>query len=185
MDFFIGELRLFPTSRIPDGWLPCDGRQLQIDSYKPLFSLLGTAYGGNGTTTFSLPDLRGRVAMGQDPYGQFPLGRIGGSEINILTQVPAHTHNLMAAETGGTQSSPANNLLATTIDTSTQPFPELDSYYSTNQYATLNPASVGNSGSSTPIQNMQPYLALIYCMATKGIYPSRSTDPVAEESTHG
>ncbi len=136
-----------------------------------LFSLLGTTYGGNGITTFALPDMRGRVLVhagqgpGLSPYTQ---GQSGGQETVTLTtnQIPAHTHTVNAVGTEGNENNPSGKLLA---DTKT-----LDKEYSDAVgNTTMNPAMINPTGGSHPHENLQPYLALKCIIATQGVFPSR------------
>ena len=170
-DPFLGEIILVPYNFAPNGWLACEGQLLSIAQNSALFSLLGTTYGGNGQTTFALPDLRGRVPMGQ---GNGPgltntvIGELKGSETNTLSvsQMPIHNHTVNAVLAEGNQNSPNGNLPA---DTKT-----LDKEYSdTAATTTMKASMIGNSGGSQPINNMQPTLTMMYIIAIQGIYPSR------------
>jgi Microcystin-dependent protein len=142
---------------------------MSIAQNSALFSLLGTTYGGNGQTTFALPDLRGRVAVssGQGPGLQnYSLGEVAGSESITLisTQMPAHTH-LVGASTGSAQATPDNAFPGS--DTSTQ-------IYDLAASTTMNPQMIQPAGGSQPHENRQPYLVLNYIIALQGVYPSRS-----------
>ncbi|RYF75427.1 MAG: phage tail protein [Cytophagaceae bacterium] len=173
MDVYIGMIGLFGFNYAPRGWMLCNGQLLPIAQYSALFSLIGTTYGGNGTTTFALPNLQGRVPLG---FGQGPglsnyqIGQEAGTETVTLlqTQMPAHTHPLMVSDQPASQSSPANSLLAvsgyegSTVLT-----------YGTTVDAIADPKSIGSSGGNQAHENMQPYLAMNYCIAVEGIYPSR------------
>lgn len=170
MEPFLGQIILVPYNFAPNGWFPCDGRLLPIASYSALFSLLGTTYGGNGTTNFALPDLRGRVPMsdGNGP-GLTPrtLGEVGGSETNMLTipQMPSHNHTVIAVSTEGNQNSPTGNLPADTK--------LLDKEYSNTVGNTImSPQMIGNTGGNQPVNNIQPFLTLTYIISWQGIYPS-------------
>ncbi|WP_428249045.1 phage tail protein [Ferrovibrio sp.] len=184
-DNFLGELRLFAFGRMPSGWLPCNGQILTIQQYQGLFGLLSNTYGGDGRTTFGLPDLRGRVAVGtgQSAGGaiNFQLAGTGGSETVTLTatQVPTHNHNVKAStSTVTTAASPAGNYfgVATASAAGTQPF---DLYAPTPGQPTsadwlpLASSTVSPSGGSGAHENRQPILALQICIATLGIWPSR------------
>ncbi|WP_448663969.1 phage tail protein [Sphingomonas sp. CJ20] len=173
---YIGEIRILPYPRgAPVGWLICDGGLKSISEYEPLFTLLGTTYGGNGVSTFGVPDLRSAVPIhnghgtGLSNYG---LGQKGGAEgvTLIAAQMPSHNHNVAASTAAATSNLPTNNILAggTTVD----PF------YATNvPAATPQPLSstmVRNSGGSQPHENCAPTLAVQYCIAYSGIFPSRS-----------
>ena len=168
---FIGQISIYAFNFAPRGWMPCDGRLLHIAQYQALFALIGTTYGGNGVTTFALPDLRGRIVVGPgNGPGLTPktLGEMGGTETNtlLISNLPPHNHSINAVSTEGNQNSPTGNLPA---DTKT-----LDKEYS-NAAAntTMKTSMVGNTGNGTPVNNMQPYLSIGYYIATVGIFPSR------------
>jgi microcystin-dependent protein len=168
---YIGQISIYAFNFAPRGWMPCDGRLLHIAQYQALFALIGTTYGGNGVTTFALPDLRGRIVVvpGNGP-GLTPktLGEMGGTETNtlLISNLPPHNHSINAVSTEGNQNSPTGNLPA---DTKT-----LDKEYS-NAAAntTMKTSMVGNTGNGTPVNNMQPYLSIGYYIATEGIFPPR------------
>ena len=169
MEPFLGQLMLVPYNFAPQGWAFCNGQIMSIAQNSALFSLLGTTYGGNGQTTFALPDLRGRVAIssGQGPGLQnYSLGEVAGSESVTLisTQMPAHTH-LVGASTGSAQATPDNAFPGS--DTSTQ-------IYDLAASTTMNPQMIQPAGGSQPHENRQPYLVLNYIIALQGVYPSRS-----------
>lgn len=167
---FVGEVRIFGGNFAPTGWAFCDGQLLSIVSNTALFSLLGTRFGGNGTTTFGLPDLRGRTPIGS---GQGPglttriAGQAMGSESHTLTtpETPAHTHALRAASSNGTTDRPAGQVMAR----SAAGIP----HYGPTADVNLAAAAVGTSGGGQPHNNMQPYLTLNYIIALQGIYPPR------------
>jgi microcystin-dependent protein len=165
---FVGQIMAVPYNFAPTGWAECNGQLIPIQSNVALFSLLGTQYGGNGTTNFALPDLRGRVMMGEgNGPGLLPvfLGESGGSaQTTLLTSnMPAHTHSIGANTGAGTTSIPTNNVLANTSDS--------DREYSTTSNVSMTPTSV--VGGTTPINNMQPYTGIKYVIATQGIFPPR------------
>ena len=170
MDPFLGEIRLFPWEWPPRGWLLCAGLLLSIQQNSALFALLGTTYGGNGTTTFALPDLRGRVPI--DRSSQEPQGARDGTETVTLTiaTMPAHTHALTGTSTVATVKTPTGHALAN--DTS----PAADFYAAAtgNPLTTLSPNSIGVGGGNQPHDNMQPFLVLNYCIANSGLFPSRN-----------
>jgi len=171
----IGEIRMFAGNFAPRGWALCDGQLLSIAEYSALFSILGTTYGGDGRTTFALPDLRGRVPIhpGQGPgLSSRRLGEKGGVEAVTLTvnQIPSHTHSAVAyadSSVGSTDKPdaavPARNAGST---------PEYGQVGNTtlNQDAIV----IGNTGGNQPHENMQPYLAVNYIIALVGIFPSRN-----------
>jgi microcystin-dependent protein len=165
---FLGQLALVPYNFAPKGWALCNGQLLPINQNQALFSLLGTNFGGDGRTTFALPDLRGRVPIssGQGPdLENYNLGQAGGTELVSLTaaQMPSHRHALNVHNGTSDQTNPAGNRLAK------------GSVY-TNKPANATAASlvVGRSGSGQPHENRQPYLTLNWIIALEGIYPSRS-----------
>ncbi len=170
---FIGTVALFAGNFAPRGWAFCNGQVMPISQNSAVFSLLGTTYGGNGTTTFALPDLRGRVPahVGQG-VGLQPvfLGEQIGSNANTLTigQMPMHTHavNANATTSGrGLQVLPTNNFLAQNQDASGN--------YATSLDAQMNQQTISFVGGNQPLNNMQPTLGLNYIICLQGIYPSR------------
>jgi microcystin-dependent protein len=166
----LGEIKMFAGNFAPRGWAFCDGQLLPIAQNTALFSILGTTYGGDGRTTFGLPDLRSRVALhaGNGPGlpGQ-TLGAEGGSETNSLTiaQMPSHNHvvSIGSAEEGTTED-PNGNFVAGTGTLS----------FSTTTDGAMAAPTVSNTGSNQPVNNMQPYRVVNYIIATVGLYPSRN-----------
>jgi microcystin-dependent protein len=178
MDAFIGEIRLMGFGLIPKGWAACQGQLLPVNQNQALFSLLGTTYGGNGQTTFALPDLRGRAIVGAGQgtglanYGQ---GQAGGTESVALTiaQMPGHAHLLagsLKADAGADGTDPAGTYPAAPADT-TLPF-GAGSPNAALSSATLT-GSTANAGTGTSHENRQPVLGLNYCIALTGYYPTR------------
>ncbi len=170
-DPFVGEIMLFAGNFAPNGWAMCNGQILSIAQNTALFSLLGTTYGGNGQTTFALPDLRGRapIHFGQGPgLPDFLQGESAGEYVHTLAlgEMPGHSHVMYGGDANGTQSSPAGGLPAR--DPSGSPA------YGTSANTSLSAAAIGVAGSSQPHNNMPPYLAINYCIALQGIFPSRS-----------
>ena len=168
MEPLIGMIVLFAGNFAPRGWAFCDGSLLSISQYQALFSILGTTYGGNGQTTFALPDLRGRVPLsaGQGPgLTVRPLGAHGGAEQTVLTsaQLPSHSHPLNAKQGAADDDLPTGNLLA-----------GAEVFGAGSPDSVMNAEAIGSTGGSTPVGNMQPFLALNYIIALEGIYPSRS-----------
>lgn len=169
---FVGEIRMFAGNFAPAGWAFCDGSLLSIAQNEVLFVLIGTTYGGDGQTTFALPDLRGRVPlhMGQGP-GLSPRvqGQQGGAEQVTLTpgQMPAHNHVLQATTAAATASaSVAGSLTAKAASTSF--------YGSTPGGAPLAPQALRSSGGQQPHNNMAPYLGLNFIISLFGIFPSQA-----------
>jgi microcystin-dependent protein len=162
---FIGEIRVFSFSFPPQGWALCNGATLAIARNQALFSILGITYGGDGATTFKLPNLVGNVPV--HPGNSIQLGSVGGEATHALitSEMPVHVHTV-SGSSGSTSLAkvPAGNVWPTLPSNS----------YGTAPDVTMNPASVGLTGANQGHQNMQPYLALNYCIAMQGIYPSRS-----------
>jgi microcystin-dependent protein len=171
---FVAEIRIFPFNFAPTGWAFCDGQLLIISQNTALFSLLGTFYGGDGKTTFGLPDLQGSVAMHSDQYsggGQFPLGTSSGSDtVTLLTsEMPSHNHNLECdfLVVGTVQTNPTNMVPGNTTNKTI--------YSSTATPASsMSPFMIGIQGGSLPHNNLQPYLVLSYCIALQGVFPPRT-----------
>ncbi|WP_342559308.1 tail fiber protein [Metasolibacillus sp. FSL K6-0083] len=162
---FLGEIRLFAFNQIPNGWLPCNGQLLKTTANQALYSLLGTTYGGNGQTTFALPNLQGRVPLHKGQSISF--GEAGGEEAHTLTvaEMPAHTHAVYADAATTTEASPQNHTWGTVSG---------ETIYAQNSNVTMNIAALSSAGQSAAHNNMQPYLALSFCIAVVGIYPSRN-----------
>lgn len=175
MDPILGQLMLVGFNFAPKGWAFCNGQLMSIAQNSALFSLLGTTYGGDGITTFALPDLRGRVAnhFGQGPgLSNYTQGEASGTETVTLlsTEIPAHNHPVYANNTTGNTNSPEGAILAA-FGTS---LPPEGPYTSGNPNTTLGANAVGPTGGSQPHNNLSPFLTLNYIIATQGIYPSRS-----------
>ena len=165
---FLGEITLVPYSFAPRGYAFCNGQILSISQNTALFSLLGTTYGGDGVTTFGLPDLRGRCALssGQGPgLSSYALGEQTGTETVTLTtgQMPAHGHTANARDDDPNSPVVTNNLLA-----------NLQAYSNKAANTTLKNTMIGQTGGNQPHENRQPLLVLNYCIALQGIYPSRN-----------
>ncbi|OYY71822.1 phage tail protein [Sphingomonas sp. 28-63-12] len=169
MNPFIGEVKLLPWNWAPKGWAFCDGRLLPIQQNTALFSLLGTQYGGNGTTNFALPDLRGRTP--EHYSNSLPQGAAVGVETVglTLTTMPAHTHGFSATSATASANSAANAIIGT------DPSGPID-FLAAGPAApfTITPTSIGITGNGIPHENMQPYLVMNYCIALVGIFPSRN-----------
>jgi microcystin-dependent protein len=175
---FIGQIMLVGFNFAPTGWALCNGQLLPISQYTALFSLLGTTYGGNGTTNFALPNLQGRAAVGfGNGAGLSPyvLGQVTGSETVTLTvsQMPAHTHNINADSALAKVQSPSGAFLAS-ADLPSAHSPVAVYTPTVTTPVTLNNGSVQATGGSQPHSNIQPVLALNYIIALQGIFPSRS-----------
>ncbi|RYF79273.1 MAG: phage tail protein [Comamonadaceae bacterium] len=167
MDPFLGETRAFAFGITPKGWAPCDGRLMAVQQNQALFSLLGVAYGGDGITTFALPDLRGRTPLGYG--GSVAIGVKDGSETVTLTaaEVPSHTHAVFASTAAANTAAPSTASLAT-LPTGALAYAE------PSGSSTLAAEAVASSGGNQGHENMQPSLAVNWCIATTGIFPSRS-----------
>jgi microcystin-dependent protein len=169
---FVGEVRPWACNFAPQGWAFCAGQILPIQQYTALFALLGTYYGGNGTSNFGLPDLRSRVPMkyGTSPAGTYNLGEQGGTEwVQVLsTQMPVHTHTFSGTnQTGGREAPQSGAAFGTSSG----------AYYGTATSA-VTPLNVGTvslyGGGNQPHTNVQPYQAINWCIALSGIFPSRN-----------
>ncbi|AKF07712.1 phage tail protein [Sandaracinus amylolyticus] len=163
---YVGEIRLFAGNFAPVGWAICDGSLVSIAENELLFVVVGTTHGGDGVSTFALPDLRGRVPV-HVGTGHV-LGEGGGAETVTLTtsQIPAHTHALHASDANASTTSPTNAFLAA------MPSAAVTAYGVDAPHVTSSP-QVGVVGGSQPHDNMQPYVALNYIIALYGLYPSR------------
>jgi microcystin-dependent protein len=174
---YIGEIRMFSFGfrGAPIGWQACDGSLLPIAGYDTLFALIGTTYGGDGQTTFGVPDLRGRVPVhqGQGPgLSNYVIGQQGGAEaVTVLaTQMPAHTHTLVATNAAATTGTPGTSVLPGAVSDQT-------AYLTDITGATAFPMSAQATtfaGGSQPHENCMPTLTVQYCIAVFGIFPSRA-----------
>ena len=162
---FLGEVRAVGFNFAPAGWMMCNGQLLPISANTALFSILGTTYGGNGTTNFALPDLRGRVAAHPGP--SIVLGQLGGAQTVTLTtnEIPAHNH-LVGTVNQATGASPSGSVFAA------KPRRGQDVYASPPANVPINSQDV--IGGSQPHDNMQPYLVVNFIIAVQGIFPSRN-----------
>lgn len=173
-DPFIGEIRLFGFNFPPQGWAQCDGQLLPISQNTALFSILGTTYGGNGKTTFALPNLQGQAPLqaGQGPGLTLrDLGESGGeAEVSLLAaEMPAHAHTAAASSTKADQTDPTNNVWATGVSPARVP-----NFYATGADVAMSNQAIGVAGGDQPHNNMPPYLVLNFCICLQGVYPSRS-----------
>ena len=166
---FLADIKIFGFNFAPRGWAQCDGQILPINQNQSLFSLLGTTYGGDGRTSFALPDLRGRVPIHHDNGHQ--LGQKSGQEDVALqvNQMPAHSHALNGTDASPASSNPAGARLAAGGGGRTATVP----YGPATNLTPLDPGSVGQTGGQ-PHDNMQPYQVLNFCIALQGIFPSRN-----------
>src|SRR5256885_3969970 len=164
---YIGEIRMFAGNFAPVGWAFCNGALMAIDQNDALFNLIGTTYGGDGQTTFAMPDLQSRVPLHVGPG--FALGQTGGVESVTLTtsQIPAHSHVPQANSAAGTQPSPANGVWASTN-------PSINNYSNVAPSLNMDPAAIGSSGGSQPHDNMVPFLAVNFILSLFGVFPSQT-----------
>ena len=171
-DPFVAEIRIFAFDFAPKGWAFCDGQLLPISQNTALFSLLGTTYGGDGKSTFALPNLGGRAAMhpGQGPGGSpRQLGEAGGSETVALSgsEIPAHSHALMVQSGAAGTRTPTGNVLA-------RPARGLPYAPTSGNVVAMAGQALAPAGERAPHNNMMPYLTMRFCIALQGVYPPRS-----------
>ena len=169
---YLGEIRMFGFNFAPSGWAFCNGQILSISQNTALFALLGTFYGGNGTSTFALPNLQSRVAIHQGQgtgLSPYVIGQLGGVENTTIlyNQMPIHTHTVGCNTGGGSQASPGGG------------FPAVESTgtsldFSSTSTSTMSPTMIGNAGGNVPMPILQPYLTVNFCIAMVGIFPSRN-----------
>ena len=163
---FMSEIKIISWNFPPQGWAFCNGQFLPINQNQALFSLLGTMYGGNGQTTFALPDFRGRVPI--HIGSGFTQGQAGGQEFHTVTQseMPSHNHFAQVQPANGDTANPAGNFLAGVI-----------TFLYRNDVSaltTLEPGTISNVGGSQPHENRQPFLVLNFIIALQGVFPSRN-----------
>lgn len=163
---YVGEIRMFAGNFAPAGWMFCEGQLLPISEYETLFNLIGTTYGGDGQSTFALPDLRGRVPL---HFGNgFTLAETGGVETVTLTvsQIPAHSHPLLATSSTATQQNVQSNVYAEAT--------LFNPYINVPPSSPMSPLAVGSVGGSQPHDNFQPYLCVDFIISLFGIFPSQT-----------
>ena len=170
---FIGEIRLFPYNFAPKYWAYAQGQLLSIAQNTALFSMLGTTYGGDGRVTFGLPDLRGRAIVGQSFDGQYQMGQLAGQEnVTLLqTQMPMHNHMWVGTSEAADVPKPGGNYFGGGRTNAGNPTPL---YAAPTSPVVLAPTTLGATGGNQPHNNMQPFLAMAYCVALQGIFPSRN-----------
>ncbi|MFN3943837.1 MAG: phage tail protein [Allosphingosinicella sp.] len=161
---YVGEIRIFAGNFPPNGWMFCDGSTLSISENEVLFQLIGTTYGGDGESTFNLPDLRGRVPVHYP--NNYTLGEMAGVEEVTLSvqQIPAHTHAALVSTAGGSLNTPAGNVVGASA--------AVKLFVEDEAATNFNPATIGPAGSSQPHTNFQPYLCVNFIISLFGIFPS-------------
>ncbi len=174
-DYFLGEIRIFAGNYAPNDWAKCDGTSMPISTNQTLFSLLGATFGGNGTTNFNLPDMRGRLPI---HYGSGsgltnrPLGTMVGTETVIpsTASLPTHRHQMYAMNVSVNTNVPTNNMLGTVA----APYTLYEDLNSGAALYAMAASSVGNTGGGAAHDNIMPCLALTFMICVNGIYPSRN-----------
>jgi microcystin-dependent protein len=163
---YVGEIRMFAGNFPPSGWMFCEGQLLPISENETLFQLIGTTYGGDGQSTFALPDLRGRVPI--HVGNGVSLAETGGVESVTLTtqQIPAHPHTLLGSSGIANDPNPQNNVLGESS--------AISMYQSATPTAPMAPGSIGSVGGSQPHDNFQPYLCVDFIISLFGIFPSQT-----------
>jgi microcystin-dependent protein len=163
---YVGEIRMFAGNFAPAGWMFCEGQLLPISEYETLFNLIGTTYGGDGQSTFALPDLRGRLPIHQG--GGFTLAENGGVEQVTLTvqQIPAHSHPFLASTNFANQTSPSGAVLGQTTS--------IKIYEAIPGALAMAPSTIGSTGGSQPHSNTQPYLCVDFIISLFGVFPSQT-----------
>jgi microcystin-dependent protein len=169
---YVGEIRMFGGNFAPAGWMLCEGQLLPISSFDTLFALIGTTYGGDGQSTFGLPNLAGRLPMhqGTNQGTSFIVGELAGDERVTLTtqQIPNHSHNLLGTSDVATVNAPTDNVLGATTGATTL------AYGTDNPKITLPAGVISTVGGSEPHENMQPYLCVSFIISLFGIFPSQT-----------
>jgi microcystin-dependent protein len=163
---YVGEVRLFAGNFAPAGWMFCEGQLLPISENETLFQLIGTTYGGDGESTFALPDLRGRIPIHQG--NGFILAETGGAEEITLTvnQIPAHSHPFLATTSPGNSANPQPNLVANS--------PNVQVYIEDVTGVNMSALAISSIGGSQPHTNFQPYLCVSFIISLFGIFPSQT-----------
>jgi microcystin-dependent protein len=173
---YIGEIRMFGGNFAPAGWMTCDGQVIPISENDVLFNLIGTTYGGDGQSTFALPNLAARVLIHQGSNGtsSYTIGQNGGvTDVTLTTnQIPVHSHAPVADNNPGTQASPANAYYANTAPNFNFTVPNGQANPEPPIFRNFNAAVLPSQGGSQPHTNLQPFLAITYIISMFGIYPS-------------
>lgn len=160
---YVGEIRMFGGNFAPEGWMFCNGQLLAISDYETLFNLIGTTYGGDGSQTFALPDMRGRIPI--NISGNHPMGEVAGSEtVTLITnQLPAHSHPLLASTNVANSPNPGGNLLGKSS--------QVNMFFGDPTNINMSPVAVGPAGGNQAHDNMMPYLCVSFIISLFGIYP--------------
>jgi microcystin-dependent protein len=166
---YVGELRIFAGNFAPAGWMFCEGQLLPISEYETLFNLIGTTYGGDGQSTFAMPDLRGRLPLHQG--AGFVLAETGGAEEVTLTvaQIPVHNHAVLGSANAASTATPSNTKVLGNGQSST-----VTAYGVDAPFVALHPSSVTATGGSQPHTNFQPYLCVSFIISLFGIFPPQT-----------
>ncbi len=174
--YYTGEIRVFAyPNLVPKGWLICDGKLLSINAYSQLFSILGIQFGGDGKTTFALPNLVGKVAIGMGKTAEGKTYKAGesGGDINVTltaSNLPTHTHALQGAAAGGTEGGPEGNLFAQPVA------PQLPAYRPETTGVALvemEPGMINAAGANRPFSKVQPVMGVLFAIATEGVTPKK------------
>jgi microcystin-dependent protein len=176
---FVAEIRMFGFNFAPTGWAFCDGQLLPISQNTALFSLLGTNFGGDGKSTFGLPNMQGNVPIhaGQGPgLSQRFVGEAGGEQnVTLLsTEMPSHTHGFVCSTANATVVTSNTNQLAKGFKGNLQGNTQVKMYSTAAPNSQMNPLTIGISGQSNPHNNMMPYLTVNFCIALQGVFPARN-----------
>lgn len=167
---YVGEIRMFAGNFAPVGWSFCDGSLQPISEYETLFNLIGTTYGGDGESTFALPDLRGRIPIhqGSAPFGTFVLGQMAGTETVTLTEstTPQHSHPFVTSTNIANTPNAGNNLLGVSS--------QAQMFFGDPSRVPMAPDMISPAGGSQPHENMMPFLCLNFIISFFGIYPTQS-----------
>lgn len=171
MNCYVGQIKMFAGNFAPEGWMFCSGQLLSIAEYETLFNLIGTTYGGDGESTFALPDLRGRTPnhMGQGPgLSNYVLGETVGTEQVTLTQqqIPAHSHPFLGSTSPANSPNPGSNVVGQAS--------QVNMFFGDNPSVAMKANSLTPSGGSQPHENRMPFLCVNYIISMYGIYPSPS-----------
>jgi len=165
---YVGEIRMAGFNFAPSGWMLCNGQTLPISEYETLFQLIGTTYGGDGQTTFNLPNLQCRIPFhqGSGAGNALVIGQLSGTETVTLTtpQIPAHTHSLGASSAGGTQAGPGGGVWAAST---------LEQFSTEPPSHSMNPSAIAATGGGQPHDNLPPFLVINFIISLFGIFPSQ------------